>query len=61
MRVMEKRNRVLWVVYPDTLNNMNNLAFTLKGPGRDDKAILFYNYAFALEGRFRPSVQGLRV
>ena len=36
---METRKRVLSVEYLDTLNGMNNLAFTQERQGRDTKAL----------------------
>jgi Tetratricopeptide repeat len=38
-QVMEMRKRVLGEEHPDTLTSMNNLAFTWKGKGHNDKAI----------------------
>jgi Tetratricopeptide repeat len=35
----ETRRRVLGEEHPDTLSSMNNLAFTLQGQGRNDKAV----------------------
>ena len=36
---METRKRVLGEEHPDTLTNMNNLAFTLRGQGSLSRAI----------------------
>jgi hypothetical protein len=37
--VIETRKRVLRAEYLDTLASINNLAFTLKGQGRDAEAV----------------------
>jgi hypothetical protein len=39
LQVMEMFKRVFGEEHPSTLTSMNNLAFTLKGQGRNDDAI----------------------
>jgi len=39
VQVLEIKKRVLGAEHPYTLNNMSNLAITLKGQGRDKEAI----------------------
>jgi len=39
VQMMETSSRVLRKEHPNTLTNMNNLAFTLKGQVRSDEAV----------------------
>ena len=39
MQVIETSKKKLGADHPDTLNSMSNLAFTLKGTGRETEAI----------------------
>jgi hypothetical protein len=52
---METRKTKLGVDHPDTLTSMNNLAFTLKGNGKEIKAIRLMKDCV----RFRKRVLGL--
>jgi hypothetical protein len=48
---METRKRVLGQEHPDTLNIMNNLAFTYKLLCRTDEAIIMMEQVIALRSR----------
>lgn len=49
MQVVEIRKRVLGKEHPDTLTSINNLAFTFKVQGRNNKAILLMEKCFQLQ------------
>jgi Tetratricopeptide repeat len=48
---METRTRALGQEHPDTLISMNNLAFTWKGQGRDEEALMLMKNCFQLQRR----------